>query len=227
MNNQLISVIAPVYNGENYLSQAIESVLKQTYKNIEIIIVDDGSTDKTADLVKTYLNQTNIRYIYQKNGGHGPALNTGVSSATGEFLSFIDHDDLWDDRKLQIQLQAFVDNTELDIVFAHMKNFSENDLVNRLTFEKNPMPGYMPGPMLIRRKAFFEIGLFETDLRKGYFFPWYALMQSKGLKTLLLSESLYHRRVHGDNLSICKEKEDYKDYLLAINRLWKQGSRED
>ena len=69
MNNQLISVIAPVYNGENYLSQAIESVLKQTYKNIEFIVVDDGSTDKTSDLVKAYLNQPNIRYIYQKNGG--------------------------------------------------------------------------------------------------------------------------------------------------------------
>ena len=136
MSNQLISVIAPVYNGENYLSQSIESVLKQTYKNIEIIVVDDGSTDKTADLVKTYLNQPNIRYIYQKNGGHGSALNTGVSSATGEFLSFIDHDDLWDHRKLQLQLQAFVDNADLDIVFAHMKNFSENDLANRFTFEK-------------------------------------------------------------------------------------------
>lgn len=227
MNNRLISVIAPVYNGENYLSQSIESVLKQTYKNIEIIVVDDGSTDKTADLVKTYLNQPNIRYIHQKHGGQGSAMNTGVSSATGEFLSFIDHDDLWDHRKLQLQLQAFVDNADLDIVFAHMKNFAENDFANRLTFEKNPMPGYMPGPMLIRRKAFFEIGLFETNLSKGYFFPWFALMRKKGLKTLLLPKLLYHRRVHGDNYSICRENKDYKDYLLAINAVWKQRNHED
>ena len=83
MSYRLISVIAPVYNGENYLSQSIESVLKQTYKNIEIIVVDDGSTDKTADLVKTYLNQPNIRTLRARSGLTFPS-RTSRSTNSGD-----------------------------------------------------------------------------------------------------------------------------------------------
>jgi len=222
MGCSMVSVIVAVYNGEKYLSQALESVLKQGYQNIEIIIVDDGSTDKTAEFAKSYIERSNVRYIYQENGGHGAALNTGISNANGEFLSFIDHDDIWDLNKLQLQLNAFADNPALDAVFAHQKSFAENKAAERLTFIREPMPGYMAGPMLIRTSSFFKVGLFNTEIRKGYFFPWYDRLNLLGLKQMLLPEILYYRRVHGQNISIGRDNKDYKDYFSAIRAVRSQ-----
>jgi glycosyltransferase involved in cell wall biosynthesis len=222
MDDSLVSVIVAVYNGENYLSQALESVLKQSFQNIEIIIVDDGSSDNTAELAKSYCDRANVQYIYQANGGHGAALNTGVSSARGEFLSFIDHDDVWDADKLHIQMNAFTDDPSLDVVFSHQKSFADNKAAERLSFAKDPVPGYMPGPMLIRAGSFPKVGLFNTEIRKGYFFQWYDRMNMLGLNKLLLPDLLYHRRVHGQNISIGRDNEDYKDYFSAIRAIRNQ-----
>lgn len=222
MGNPLVSVIVTVYNGENYLSQALESVIGQNYKNIEVIIVDDGSIDNTAELAKAYLKKPNVHYVFQENGGHAAALNRGATMAGGEFLSFIDHDDLWEPAKLEIQLNAFANDSELDVVFSYQKNFAENEAAYSLTFEREPMPGYMPGSMLIRTNVFFNIGFFDTKIRKGYFFPWFDLLRINGVKKILLPDLLYHRRVHGENLSICSDSKDYKDYFLAIRSLRRQ-----
>ena len=226
MDDPTVSVIVAVYNGENYLSQALESVLKQSYQNIEIIIVDDGSTDKTAALAKSYIKRANVRYVYQENSGHGGALNTGVSHANGEFLSFIDHDDTWDLNKLQLQLNAFADNPSLDAVFTHQKNFAENKAAEGLTFIREPVPGYMAGTLLIRTSSFFKVGLFNREIRKGYFFPWYDRLNLLGLKQMLLPELLYHRRVHGKNISIGKDNKDYKDYFSAIRAVRRQREKQ-
>lgn len=222
MGNPLVSVIVTVYNGENYLCQALESVIGQNYKNTEVIIVDDGSTDNTAELAKAYSKNLNVHYVYQENGGHAAALNRGVSMASGEFLSFIDHDDLWEHAKLDIQLKAFADDFELDVVFSHQKSFAENKAAGSLTFERGIIPGYMPGSMLIRTNVFFKIGLFDTTIRKGYFFPWFDLLRISAVKQIMLPDLLYHRRVHGGNLSICSDSKDYKDYFLAIRSLRRQ-----
>jgi len=90
--NSLISVIIPVYNGERYLAEAIESALGQHYRPIEIILVDDGSTDRSAEVAKQV--SQSIRYLYQAHGGAGAARNAGVDLAPGEFLAFLDPDDL-------------------------------------------------------------------------------------------------------------------------------------
>ncbi len=222
MNGSMVSVIVAVYNGENYLSQALESVLKQSHQNIEIIIVDDGSTDNTAELAKSYCDRANVQYIYQANGGHGAALNTGITKATGKFLSFLDHDDLWDQNKLQIQLNAFADNPVLDVVFAHQKSFADNKAAERLSFTTDPVPGYMPGPMLIRTSSFFKVGFFNTEIRKGYYFPWYDRLNMLGLNKILLPDLLYHRRVHGQNISIGRDNKDYKDYFSALRAIRNQ-----
>ena len=222
MSTPLVSVIVTVYNGENYLSQAIESVIGQNYKNIEIIIVDDGSTDKTSELAKTYVEKPNTHYVYQENGGHASALNKGASIAKGKLLSFIDHDDLWEQTKLDIQVKALILDDELDVVFSHQKSFAENKMAEKLTFERGSIPAYMPGSMLIRMNAFKKMGSFNTKIQKGYFLPWFDLLRIKGLKKLMLPDLHYHRRIHGGNLSICSNAKDYKDYFLAISATRKQ-----
>lgn len=97
-NSRLISIIIPVYNREHYLAEAIESVLAQTYRPIEIIVVDDGSTDGTADVARRF--SETVRYFYQTNSGCGASRNTGIKKGVGSFLSFLDSDDLWVEEKL-------------------------------------------------------------------------------------------------------------------------------
>ena len=227
MKSPLISVIVTVYNGENFFCQAMDSVIAQHYKNTEIIIVDDGSTDNTAELVKPYLKRDSVSYVFQKNGGHAAALNKGVSLANGELLSFIDHDDLWEPTKLKIQFKAFIDVAELDVVFSYQKSFAENKASDKLVFEREAIPGYIPGSMLIRKNAFLKVGSFDTSIQKGYFFPWFDSLKTNDLKMILLPDLLYHRRVHGANISICSDPKDYKDYFLAIRAIRKQRENEN
>jgi glycosyltransferase involved in cell wall biosynthesis len=227
MKNPLVSVIMPVYNGEKFLCQAMDSVVGQDYKNTEIIIVDDGSTDKTAELVKPYLKRANVSYVFQTNGGQAAALNKGVSIANGEFLSFVDYDDLWDSKKLQIQLKAFAEDPDLDVVFGHLKNFAEDKVADRLVFNKELIPGYAAGSMCIKTSSFFKVGFFNSESKKGYFWPWYDSLELRGMKKQLLPELLYHRRVHGANISICSDSKDYKGYFLAIRAVRKQRENEN
>lgn len=218
----LISVIVSVYNGENFLTQALNSVFDQSYQNIEVIIIDDGSTDGTAEVAKPYVGNGNTRYIRQDNFGQGSGLNHGVKLARGEFLAFIDHDDKWDNDKLKMQLDAFYRDPELDVVFTHMQNFFENKEVKKLNVKKGIMPGYVPGTCLIRKDAFLKNGFFDTSIAKGYFFTWYKGMEMTGLKQELLPDLLYHRRIHGANMSISGSAKDYSDYFQAIRKIQQQ-----
>ena len=115
-NNPLVSVIIPVFNGEKYIVEAIESVLEQSYRNIEIIVIDDGSTDDSAANLHPYLDK--IRYIYQKNGGIASAYNSGAEACKGEYVAFIEQDDVWLPEKLSMQVAYLVEKPNLDMVFC-------------------------------------------------------------------------------------------------------------
>ena len=94
---KLVSIIVPVYNVENYLTECIESTLKQTYHNVEIILIDDGSTDRSGKICDTYANKDNrIKVFHKKNGGLSDARNMGIGKVTGEYIYFLDSDDILD-----------------------------------------------------------------------------------------------------------------------------------
>jgi len=114
-----VSVIIPVYNGERFVGEAIESVLAQTYAPLEIIVVDDGSTDGTAKVVHRYCNM--VRYVYQDNAGAAAARNHGVAISRGEYLAFLDADDLWDRKYLEEVMVRFAQCPELGVVFTNFK----------------------------------------------------------------------------------------------------------
>lgn len=111
----LVSVIIPVYNGEKYIDSAINSVLKQDYSNIEIIVVDDGSFDNTKAVIKTYKNK--VKYFYKKNGGVASARNYGLKVANGEFIAFLDCDDLYTEDKVSKQVEVLLENPSLGFVY--------------------------------------------------------------------------------------------------------------
>ena len=118
-NKSLISVIIPTYNRETYLSQAIESVLAQTYQPLDIIIIDDGSSDSSDKIVQSYVPQ--VRYYYQPNAGIGSALKKGIELADGQYFAFLDSDDLWVSDKLSRQMTFLTENPGVDARVRHHK----------------------------------------------------------------------------------------------------------
>ena len=202
--NPLISVIIPVYNGDKYLVEAIESVLSQTRFKLDVIVVDDGSTDDTAKIVSSF--GSSVRYKYQKNAGTGAARNKGVEAALGDFFAFVDADDLWTENKLAVQMNTFIDNPEIEAVFGHVKQFFSPDLdeesKSRLFCPAETMPGCLPYAMLIKREPFFRVGLFEENWHVGQDVSWILRARELGIKTIILPDLIYMRRLHKNNKGI-------------------------
>lgn len=121
-----ISVIIPVYNDEEYLAQCLDSVLRQTYSNLEIILVDDGSTDSTPpELCEKYREKyANIRILHKKNGGVGSSRNAGLEMATGEYVLFVDHDDLLSETHIE-ELYKLLKKNDADIAVGNFNHFIE------------------------------------------------------------------------------------------------------
>ena len=131
---KLVSVIIPTYNCASYVVTAIKSVLFQSYEKSEIIIIDDGSTDETREVIRPYMKD--IVYIYQENRGLPAARNRGLQEATGEFIAFLDADDLWLKDKLAIQLQVFESSPSVGIVFSDFSVFAEDGFREDHYFKK-------------------------------------------------------------------------------------------
>jgi len=200
----LISVILPVFNGGKYLAEAIESVLNQSYRPLDFIVVDDGSTDNTAKVAASF--GSSVRYTYQKNAGTGAARNKGVEAAHGDFFAFVDADDLWTENKLAVQMNTFSDNPEIEAVFGHVKQFLSPDLdeesKKRLSCPAEIMPGELPYTMLIKREAFFRVGLFEENWHVGQDVSWILRARERGIRTIMLPDLIYSRRLHKNNKGI-------------------------
>src|SRR5699024_12683792 len=116
----LVSVIMPAYNAKEYISEAIQSVLHQTYGQWELILVDDGSTDQTKKVINPFLEDERIRYIYQENGGQGRARNKAINQAKGIYLALLDDDDVWDEHMLQSQLNIILHEEDY-LVFSKLQ----------------------------------------------------------------------------------------------------------
>jgi glycosyltransferase involved in cell wall biosynthesis len=124
-NNPLVSIIMPAYNAEKFISKSIESVLQQTYQNWELLVVNDGSKDNTSSIVKLF-NYTRIKLIEQENGGVSKARNTGIANSTGEFIAFLDSDDLWLKDKLEIQVKYMRNNQNIVLSYGDYLSFIED-----------------------------------------------------------------------------------------------------
>jgi glycosyltransferase involved in cell wall biosynthesis len=211
-----VSVIIPVYNAERYIVEAIESVQAQTYNPVEIIAVDDGSTDSSAAVVKRF---PNVRYYFQPNAGISATRNLGIKHAQGDFLAFLDADDVWVADKLTLQMTPFEDNPNLDIVFGHVQQFRSPELAktqnNALSSATDLMPGYIPSTMLIKQDAFFRVGLFETHWKMGEFASWYLRSLEQGLQNLMLPDLVTRRRLHDTNNGL-QQRAAINDYVRIL-----------
>lgn len=128
MSRPLISAVIPVYNGELFLSETLDSVFAQTYASIEVIVVDDGSKDNSAEIVARY--KPAIKYFWQENGGPGRARNAGIRAASGDYIAFLDHDDIWLPEKLEVQAEVASRHPESGIIACDGIEFSENQIIS-------------------------------------------------------------------------------------------------
>lgn len=213
----MVSVIIPVYNGEKYLAEAIESVFSQTRAVTEILVVDDGSTDGSARVAQGFGDR--VRYFHQPNGGIGAARNRGVELAQGSFFSFLDSDDLWEPRKLELQMAALEEEGSLDAVFGHVVQFITPEMEERersgILCPAAPSAGYVAGTMLIRRDSFFRVGEFSTDVKVGEFIDWYAKALEKGFSHRMLPDVVTRRRLHGNNTTV-RHRSAQPDYVRIL-----------
>jgi glycosyltransferase involved in cell wall biosynthesis len=209
----LVSVVIPVFNGERFLRAAIDSVLTQGYRPIEVVVVNDGSTDGTAAILSSY--GPAVRVVQQDNAGLGAARNAGVSASLGDLLAFLDADDLWTEDKLTHQVSHLVQRPDLDGVFGLVDHFFEegaeafNDNVDQ------GAPGLSAPALLIHRKSFLKAGFFTTERGLGEFIEWYTRAVDEGLRFEVLDRVVLKRRIHGGNMTL-QHREDRTGYLRVL-----------
>lgn len=175
--SSLVSVVIATYNMAGFLPLALRSALAQTYRNTEVLIIDDGSTDATADAVAPFLADARVRYLTQENAGQAVAKNRGIRESTGDYVAFLDADDLWAPEKLEAQMPLFAASRAVGVVCSAFSYIDENgDPLPRVPGKLHR--GRVSGPLLIsnfvgfgtsvvRRECFERLGTFNESLGMG------------------------------------------------------------
>jgi glycosyltransferase involved in cell wall biosynthesis len=216
-----VSVIIPVRDGAPYVASAIESVVEQTKPPAELLVIDDGSRDRTADIVSQFSGR-GVHLIQQLPEGAAAARNRGVKLARHELLAFLDADDLWTPSKLELQCAELRSDPTLDMVFGYVRQFVSPDVEPamraRLRCPEESTPSPHIGTMLIRRDPFESVGLFETAWAIGEFLVWYARAQLIGLREKTIPTVLLERRLHSANQGVLKRSER-GDYVRIMKKI--------
>lgn len=216
MEKNLVSVITPTYNRGEILKETIQSVLNQTYHNFEYIIVDDGSTDNTKEIVQSFQDKR-IKYISQQHvGTPASGRNTGIKNAKGEFIAFLDSDDIWFPQKLEIQLKEFQKNADFLILATNGIVIPKRPYRKYLSIKKNLVVSFrdlivnkiipiINSSVLIKRTAIEAVGLIDEEhfIRASEDYDyWLRILKYRDNSILVLKQILVKYRAHSSNITI-------------------------
>jgi glycosyltransferase involved in cell wall biosynthesis len=212
----LVSVIIPAYNAERTILETIASVQQQTFSDFEIIVINDGSTDRTLEKVSS---------IVDSNGGLSVARNRGIEQATGDFIAFLDADDLWKPDKLELQLSALQNNLAAGVAYSWTCFIDENGNVlfphEPVVFEGNVYPQLLLGNFLgsgsvplIRRQAIESVGQFNPLLKSAEDWDYYLRLAARWPFVLIPKFQVLYRRSSG---SLSSKIEPMTEYLLKVH----------
>jgi glycosyltransferase involved in cell wall biosynthesis len=202
-----VSVIIHTYNNEKFIAETVESVLNQTYRDYEIIVVDDGSVDGTRDALKPYMQK--IRYHYKENGGIASAKNAGIKLSQTEYVAFLDHDDLWVSDKLQLQMECFMENPQVGLVYAKYTSFRDGK-----ELRTKPEKGYsgwifkellaksfiQTSTVVVKMECLNAVGPYDESFSLGDEYDMF-LRISKKFQCGFIDKGLTRYRVHDTNAS--------------------------
>lgn len=209
MAEPLITAAIPVRDGEAYLAEAIESVLAQSRPCDQLIVVDNGSTDRSAEIAAGF--GPAVEVVSEPQPGIGAARNAARRATRGDYLAFLDADDLWEPEKTALQLAAFETDPRLQLVFGHVRQFVSPDLTAQeaegLQVPAEPQPGQYIGAMLARREAIEAVGPWPEDVRVSDGLTFLLRARELGLEQAMQAETVTLRRVHGANHSIHNRNE--------------------
>ncbi|AVK63332.1 glycosyl transferase family 2 [Lactobacillus sp. CBA3606] len=213
MSEPLISVIMPVYNSANYIAAAIHSVFAQTYKNLELIIVDDGSTDGTSKIVQSFSGDVRLRYFKSaNNAGVASARNIGLRNMRGAYVAFIDSDDIWLKNKLSVQLQ-FIEKNKIDFTYSYYEIIDSKQetlkIIDKLNFKATYSDllktNFIPLLTVLVKSSFLK-GLSFKNVKHEDYILWLKLLRNEEMKAFLCPEMVAQYRVHGKSISSNKFK---------------------
>ena len=213
MNEPLVSVIIPAYDEEAFVAEAIESTLAQTYPRVETIVVDDGSTDRTAEIAAGY---EEVKLIRQENRGLSNARNTGVAASNGEILAFLDADDMMLPDRLRVQVGHLLDNPGIGCNLASQETIVEDGaplpfwargtetpvFSSPGVMEPTGTPDAYTVTMVFRRRLFDEVGGFdETLVHGGEDADILMRIGEAGVEIAMLKDVVLRRRIHHNNMT--------------------------
>ena len=217
-SEDLVSVIMPVKNAEAYLRQSIESILNQSYKKIELIIVDDGSNDCSLNMAREYADS--VVFYQRASKGVWSARNFGIQVASGEYLAFQDADDISLRDRIKVQMDSLSSNPGVDIVFGNMAEFkgefNYNSCGAEEEFDKIKVQANCTGAMLLTRRTFDKVGEFVETWKIAGFIDWYMRALDLGVKVFIPSEVILARRVHQANSTLVEGSILPEEYLEVI-----------
>jgi len=204
MTTEPVSCIVPAYNSQRFIREALESIFAQSRPPAEVIVVDDGSTDGTSDIVKRF--RPRVRYLFQNTAGPSATRNAGIIAAGQAFVAFLDADDLWHREKIAWQLDCFRRNPALDVCVTFAQNVWTSELADEADRLQNhprnqSVPAYISGAMLARKAVFDRVGLFNEKLWFADAAEWFMRARGLGISVQILPEVLMYHRMHGQNIS--------------------------
>jgi glycosyltransferase involved in cell wall biosynthesis len=226
----LVSVVIPNFNNSKYIGIAIASVLEQTYKNIEIIVIDDGSTDNSLDSIKSLEGQ--IKVIASTNNGAASARNLGINASNGSIIAFLDSDDIWDSKKIEKQVSILLTN-ELDLVYCSGREFGEiagEYVAHRARFSGNCYPHFSRNPTvaiitlgcstaIVKREVITKSGLFDEKF-KGPAEDWDFFRRVCRYGNVdFIDEELVWYRIHDRNISRSSAISYFEGNKMAISKM--------
>jgi glycosyltransferase involved in cell wall biosynthesis len=223
--NPLVSVVIPAYNAERFIRQTLDSVLAQTYQNLEVIVVDDGSTDRTRECVLSYRDR--VTYLYEENsGGCSKPRNEGIRAASGALLAFIDADDVMAPHRIAREVEFLIEHPEAALVFTNYQDFTGDVMAAENHFDTCPLlsdllrnapqgdlildsdvstemfltENFGSASPMVRREAIDSVGAFDESLKPGEDFDFQFRVAS-AYKIGVISRVAWHKRQHPDNMS--------------------------
>jgi glycosyltransferase involved in cell wall biosynthesis len=225
----LVSVIIPSYNAGQYIKEAIDSALDQTYKGIEILVIDDSSTDNTKEILAPYIGAGKIIYISQKNAGPSMARNNGIAHSRGKYIAFLDSDDIFLPKKIEHQVAYLETHPECDASYCDLYHFwdMEPDKLFKLDYRyysgADVLPNLIkrcfiaPLALMIRKDAIDRFGAFNTSFRRSEDLEFFVRLASHGANFVFLDEVLAKLRLRREgNQQSFKSQPEMKRTILAV-----------
>ncbi len=214
----LVTTIVPVFNGARYLAETIDSVLSQTWPAIDVIVVDDGSTDDSAAVASRF--GARVTLVGQARQGQAAALNHGLALAKGDLVAFLDADDVWNPTKTERQVARFAARADLGYCVTRIRSFLSPEYEHRRASLDPALfrdaPGYLVSSLMARRAVFDAIGGFDTTLRHANKTEWFLRARNRGIAFEEIDEVLVRRRLHAANRSQAFAARSIDEYLRLV-----------